>query len=651
MSDPLHEGHSWIGDHRLIRQIGDGGQGVVHLAHAPSGEEVAIKLLHLSLAHKSDSRRRFLREVETARRVAPFCTARVLGMGLHDGRPYIVSEYIPGVSLEELVRTEGPRSGGGLDRLAVTTISALAAIHRAGIIHRDFKPSNVIMGPEGPVVIDFGIARALDHTSPGTRAIGTPAYMAPELFTDAPPGFAVDIFAWGCTMAYAASGQQAFARNAVPAVMHAILHAEPDLSGVPDALRPLLARCLAKDPDERPTAVAVYRALTGESDPDPDSTGPTASGPLRGMSRRRALVVGGLAGGVAAAAGAISVPPLVSRLTAEPTPGPATTGRTGSAPPFGRLLMGPLVGHTKAVRAVATTVLGGTPVALSGGEDRTVRVFDLAERRQIGNPFTRHTGPVRSIAVSGRIGEPTVVSASDDRTVRAWELRAFKETGPPYRHRGQVKAVATGRRGGEPIAISGGEDRALHVWDLAEGRKIYARDADHSSKILSVAYGERNFQPLAVTGSEDGTLRIWELADGRPIGDRLIGHTGQVRTVDIGHVDGTLVALSGGLDGTVRVWRVDTHERLGSTLTGHRGTVWSVAFAEVDGVPLVVSGGEDGTVRVWNLRTMRPVGKPFTGHTGRVWAVCVGWLNDVPIVVSGGQDHGVRVWSLAPPFP
>lgn len=257
-----------IGPYRLAGVLGRGGQGTVYLGQGPSNEQVAVKVLHAGAAADENARRRFLREAEAARQVAPFCTARVLDTGLVGGQPYIVSEHIPGPSLDLLVRTEGPRSGSGLERLAVATLTALAAIHRAGIVHRDFKPHNVIMGPEGPVVIDFGIARVTAQTATHS-VVGTPVYMAPEQFGGAPITPAADMFSWATSMIYAATGQQVFRGDTFPVIMHAILTREPDLSAVPHELRPALAACLAKDPTARPSAAALLRRLTGDESPAP----------------------------------------------------------------------------------------------------------------------------------------------------------------------------------------------------------------------------------------------------------------------------------------------------------------------------------------------------------------------------------------------
>ncbi|ROO88942.1 serine/threonine protein kinase [Actinocorallia herbida] len=245
-----------LGGHDLLGRLGEGGQGTVYLGRGPHGE-VAVKLLHARLSDDPVARARFARELATLRRIAGFCTARVHAADLDGDRPYIVSEYVPGPSLRELVLAEGPRTEGALMRLAVGTATALAAIHGAGVVHRDFKPPNVLMAPDGPRVIDFGIARALDNAGMRTmtgQLVGTPAYMAPEQFAGSSVGPAADLFAWAHTVAFAATGRNAFGSGTLMSLIHAIRTAEPDLAGVPPELLPLLQACLAKDPTSRPTS-------------------------------------------------------------------------------------------------------------------------------------------------------------------------------------------------------------------------------------------------------------------------------------------------------------------------------------------------------------------------------------------------------------
>lgn len=268
-----------VGAYTLTGRIGEGGQGIVYLATAPDGAKVAVKLLRTDLAGDEEASVRFVREVELARRVAPFCTAQMIETGLHNGRPYIVSEYIDGPSLAEAVRTDGPRTGAALHRLAIGTVTALVAIHQAGIVHRDFKPSNVVLAPDGPRVIDFGIAKALDLTSTLTAsAIGTPSFMAPEQFHAGSPGAAADMFAWACTMLFAASGQAPFGQDSVPAVVNRIMNTDADASVIADpALRALVVDCLARDPARRPSAQQALMRLLGQSQGAP---GVSPAGPV-----------------------------------------------------------------------------------------------------------------------------------------------------------------------------------------------------------------------------------------------------------------------------------------------------------------------------------------------------------------------------------
>ncbi len=258
--DPRH-----LGSYRLSRRLGQGGQGVVYLGHSPQGAQVAVKLLHAGLSADPAVRRRFLGEVEAVRRVAAFCTAQLLDADLEGDRPYLVSEYVEGPSLREHVTARGPALGGSLERLAIGTATALGAIHRAGVVHRDFKPGNVLLGLDGPRVIDFGISRLVGTTvTTGLSPVGTPAYLPPERINGEGAGPPADLWAWALTVAYTASGRHAYTGETYQEVLARILFGKPDLGPLSGRLREIVEACLAREPGDRPDAEEVLRRLLGQ---------------------------------------------------------------------------------------------------------------------------------------------------------------------------------------------------------------------------------------------------------------------------------------------------------------------------------------------------------------------------------------------------
>jgi eukaryotic-like serine/threonine-protein kinase len=254
-SKPLEPGDPVrLGRFELLGRLGEGGQGVVYLGRGtnPGEERVAVKVLRSTV--DANVLERLARELDAIHQVQPFVTAGVIEASAEGDRRYVVSEFIDGPSLQERVDERGPLPAGDLQRLAVGTATALTAIHGAGVVHRDFKPANVLLGPDGPRVVDFGIARLTDAATITSGLIGTPCYVAPEQLGGRRPTSAVDIFAWALTMIYAATGRLAFGADSVPAVMHRIMYEEPDVSGLPPSLRTVVLECLDKDPDRRPSA-------------------------------------------------------------------------------------------------------------------------------------------------------------------------------------------------------------------------------------------------------------------------------------------------------------------------------------------------------------------------------------------------------------
>jgi serine/threonine protein kinase len=275
---PLEPGDpASLGQYRVVGKLGAGGQGAVYLGRSPAGEQVAIKLLHEQVHSDSSARTRFAREVEAAQKVSPFCTAQVLDYDLDGRPPYIISEYIDGPPLYDVVLQEGAFHGASLERLAIGTATALAAIHEAGIVHRDFKPNNVLLASDGPRVVDFGIARSVDSQQSSVTAtgmvVGTPGYLAPEQLTGEPLTPAVDIFAWGATMVFAATGHSPFEAETLPVIINRILNEEPDLSRLTGTMRELVGAALDKNPRRRPAAHQLLLRLLGQVGATP---GPSA---------------------------------------------------------------------------------------------------------------------------------------------------------------------------------------------------------------------------------------------------------------------------------------------------------------------------------------------------------------------------------------
>ena len=258
--------------------------GVVHLARDPIGNLVAIKVLHpwhpLG-AEEATARRRLAREVETMRRVHSPFVAEVLDADVTGEFPYIVTRYVRGPTLEEMVRSRGPLSGAGLRRLAFGTAEALTAIHAAGVVHRDLKPGNVMLTDDRPVVIDFGIAQAGDSTrlTQTGLVMGTPGYLAPEVIEGRPSSPASDVHSWGATMAFAATGRPPFGGGSYETIFYRIVSGRADLDGVPAPLVPLLSAALARDPGHRPSADWLTVQASGLSLPAMSASPPAGTRP------------------------------------------------------------------------------------------------------------------------------------------------------------------------------------------------------------------------------------------------------------------------------------------------------------------------------------------------------------------------------------
>ncbi|MBT2213598.1 serine/threonine-protein kinase [Actinomadura sp. NEAU-AAG7] len=250
-----------IGRYSVLQTLGEGGMGVVYLGADAEGRKVAIKVLRPAVAGDATARRRLAREVDSMRRVHSRHVAEILDADVTADQPYIVTQYVPGRTLEEIVEESGPIHGQALQRLGVGLASALSAIHGAGIVHRDMKPGNVMLVDGEPVVIDFGIAQGADATrlTATGMVIGTPGYLSPEIIEGEDAGPPSDVHAWAGTVAYAATGRPPFGSGTFESIFYKIMQGTPDLDGVPAAMLPVLRSAMARHPAERPTAVNLVQ--------------------------------------------------------------------------------------------------------------------------------------------------------------------------------------------------------------------------------------------------------------------------------------------------------------------------------------------------------------------------------------------------------
>ncbi|MFE4540919.1 serine/threonine-protein kinase [Streptomyces scopuliridis] len=263
-SAPEAERPDYAGRYLLESALGSGGMGVVHLATSASGLRLAVKVIHTNHASDPEFRARFRQEVAAARLVSGAFTAPVVDADPEAERPWMATLFIDGPTLSEQVKRNGPLDAEELTRLGAGLAEGLRDIHRAGVVHRDLKPSNVLLASDGPKVIDFGISRPTDsdlRTETG-KLIGTPPFMAPEQFQrPREVGPAADVFAMGAVLVHAATGRGPFDSDSPYIVAYQVVHNEPDLAGVPERLLPLITRCLAKDPADRPTPDEMVAAL------------------------------------------------------------------------------------------------------------------------------------------------------------------------------------------------------------------------------------------------------------------------------------------------------------------------------------------------------------------------------------------------------
>jgi Protein kinase domain len=635
---PLRAGDpARIGHYRLTARLGSGGMGVVYLGIGWDGSQVAVKVLRPELADDQEFRSRFRREVSALMRVKGVCTVRVIEADTESARPFMITEYAEGPSLAEYIDSYGLIGPDMLYGLATGLAEALTVIHAAGIVHRDFKPSNVILTDAGPKVIDFGIAQALDATSL-TRTgmmVGSAGFMAPEQISGR-PGPPSDIFVWGVTVAYAATGQPPFGTGDTHAVLYRVMHGDPDISGVPDPLRPLVAAALTKDPDQRPTARQLLDQLTSISmapvatspraqesptqtvlaqtwqQTGPGPSGPRPAGDSPGRFSRRTAAIGTAALAAAAVAAAVVVAILPGHT---PKEGPAANeGGPGTATP------------------VAPDTLPTYPGQLARG------VFQRIDRIVTSGSTMVTTGSQKT---GDAVRQQFFVSTDAGQN---WRLAPVQRPGggqPPLGH--EAIRIAGGQRGWMAFgddAIWTSQDG--QSWTLAGTRGITPRQSNDTINVitntpdgfLAAGYETTSAGSQAVTWtSRDGVT--WQRLTAAQLGLQEPAGTPSGIDFAVSHGNATVITDRG-----AGVW-----------LSTDSGAHWTLVTIPVDhGAQNAISGVSfDGAgliaVRPGRTTSGASDGVAYFSQDGRTWqyagtiAAAGGWSPDVV----KGSDYGFVV--------
>ncbi|MDR6976676.1 outer membrane protein assembly factor BamB [Streptomyces sp. 3330] len=634
----------YAGHYRLEERLGSGGMGVVHLARSTSGMKVAVKVVHAQFARDPEFRGRFRQEVAAARRVSGAFTAPVVDADPEAERPWMATLFIPGSTLAEQVKRNGPMRSGELRRLMAGLAEALRDIHRVGVVHRDLKPSNVLLAEDGPKVIDFGISRPKDselRTETG-KLIGTPPFMAPEQFRrPREVGPAADIFALGSVMVHAATGRGPFDSDSPYVVAYQVVHDEPDLTGVPGNLAPLVVRCLAKEPEDRPTPDELMRELrsvaasydtqafipsqraledagaepAGPEEPKgtekareaaregsvPASAADRAEARPRGRRRRVALAVGALA--VVLSGGAV----LATQLPGEDDPGRDARGDAGgsqsASPSFAPWSTRPAKGSTGAGTG---TGAGGMPQCAYDArrvlcvQKGLVSALDASDGRVLWrHVLTGDDGPSQAPVLSGGLAQ--VITHSGKR------MEALDPASGATRWQRDLSGYPGVRSVGGTLLLTAADDTVTGV-DAATGESMWSRRIPGLNEPYFTAFPK---DPLAYASStsDDGHTRITAVdpATGKVRWDERL--SGTLRLV--GATDGSLLLLSqgagyGSVDAVVRYHpqdKVSLRVKLGVALqeaeaTAHGDRVYLLAF---DG-SLVAVDTVSGKA-VWSLQT------------------------------------------------
>lgn len=695
---PLQPGDpASVGPYRLEGRVGAGGMGQVYVGRSPGGRRLAVKVIRTEHVADPDFRRRFAREIDAARRVGGFHTAQIVAADPEAEQPWMATAYIDGPSLLDLVRDVGPLPVERCITLARELAEGLAAIHVCDLIHRDLKPANVLMAADGVRIIDFGIARAAGAsslTSVGV-AVGTFAYMSPEQVAAGALDQASDLFSFGAVLTFAATGHGPFDADSIPAIAYRIMTAEPDLGGLQGPLRDIIAACLAKNPEGRPSATEVLALLDAAAETEPDietvfeaeapaaeptfiaanapippqeetqaqpqpqplagepTTAAAIAGvhpaigsvdqgpkgqlwPARGRRRRRVLIIA-LASPIAAAA--ITVPLLLAPDTPHaPTSHTALSLTSASRTPTPRT-------SSSRPPASRTTTSSASTSASSAGTT-------------LVDP-----GDGKTDAVAFAPGGTTLALGNTDGDTYLWNTETSRLTATLTDPGDSAGADAVAfAPGGATLAV-GDVTGDTYLWNIATGKITTTVDDPGTAasggyrSVASVAFAPDG-KTLA-TADYNGNTYLWNTETG-DLTASLADPTRDDAGIEAGVLsvafapDGTTLA-TGNYDGDTYLWNTRTGE-LAATLTDPGGgdgdgeiSVGSVAFAP-DGKTLATSEG-DGHIYLWDIATEQitaTLNDPDSScSSNNDFVPSLAFAPDGKTLASGDYNGDIYLWDIA----
>ena len=640
-----------VGSYRLTGRLGEGGMGRVYLGLSPGGRQVAVKVIHPAHASDQQFRERFAREIEAARRVGGFHTASVVDADPSADPPWMVTAYIHGRSLADTVRVDGPLSVDQICTLGAGLAEGLAAIHACGLVHRDLKPSNVILADDGPRIIDFGIAKAAGSSAMTTAGVvvGTYSYMSPEQVEGHVAGPDSDVFALGCTLAYAATGRSPFGDDSIAMVVHRIASEPPNLDGVSDAhgLRQLIGECLAKSPGDRPSLSAIVIRLGEDEAP--------AAAPASGnwWESIPTSTTGSGQNAVTNQPPQFPTPPPQYPTPPPQYPTPPLYPGTPAQAGGGRRRRGVLIGSGVAVIAVIAAVLG---VLLGSGHPKATH---LSSGRATPNPTVSPTVPPPAQPEAtlhdpgGKdvfgltFGSDTVLATGDrNGSLYLWNLTK-KSLTATLRNRSSDSVNGTAYDPNSGVFAAADANGDIYLWNASNGGLTATLTNPKGGGNDSVAFSPDG--GFVAAGNSDGSTYLWAIAAGKLSSTP----TSSLHDPSGKNVYGIAFSPQGGLlatgdtNGNTYLWNFATGKLISTFHDPNSKGLYDVAFSP-DGSLLAVSdavgSSSAGVVYLWNVTTGKLTATLQSVDSGAYANIA---FSPNGKVIAGADTNGaVTLWSV-----